>query len=44
MSRESLESIFEGVRDGLYSIRYAAALLGWTVEDICEAVFGEIVL
>lgn len=36
--------LLEQVRQGLVSARYAARLLDWTVDDVCEAAFGEVVL
>jgi hypothetical protein len=44
LSKEALEQLFNAILDGSVSIRYAAALLGWTVDDVCEVVFGDIVL
>ena len=44
MSKESLEALFEAVREGFVSVRYAAVLLDWTVDDVCEVAFGEVVL
>ena len=34
----------EQVRQGLASVRFAAAALGWTVDEVCIAAFGEVVL
>lgn len=44
MTKEEIERVLELVREGLMSVRYAAILLDWTVDDVCEAAFGEVVL
>lgn len=44
MTQEEIERILEAVREGMMSVRYAARLLDWTVDDVCIAAFGEIVL
>jgi hypothetical protein len=44
MTPEEIEDLIERVRQGLASIRYAANVLDWTVDDVCEAAFGEVVL
>lgn len=44
MTKEEIERIIEMVREGLMSARHAAVLLDWTVDDVCEAAFGEVCL
>jgi hypothetical protein len=34
----------ERMRRGLASARYVAKVLDWTVDDVCMAAFGEVVL
>ena len=44
VSREALEALYEAIQEGFVSIRYAANLLDWDVDTVCEAVFGDVVL
>ena len=44
MSPEEVEELIERVRQGLASARYAARVLNWTVDEVCEAAFGEVTL
>lgn len=32
------------VKQGMMSARYVAGILDWTVDDVCIAAFGEVVL
>lgn len=41
---EETEKLIKQVRQGFTSVRYAARELNWTVDDVCEAAFGEVVL
>jgi hypothetical protein len=44
MTPDEIEALIERVREGLASVRYAASVLDWTVDDVCIAAFGEVVL
>ena len=44
MTPEEIDELIEQVRQGLASARYAARVLGWTVDDVCEAAFGKVTL
>jgi hypothetical protein len=44
MTEEEIKLLIEQVREGLASARYAAKLLDWTVDEVCEVAFGEVVL
>ena len=44
MTEQEIAELIERVRQGLASVRYAAKELGWTVEDVQIAAFGDIVL
>jgi hypothetical protein len=44
MTKSEVEELLERVRQGLASVRYAAAVLGWTVDEVCIAAFGEVTL
>ena len=40
MSPAEIEELIERVRQGLASVRYAAVMLNWTVDEVCIAAFG----
>ncbi|HWI67551.1 MAG TPA: hypothetical protein VNS88_04160 [Nitrospiraceae bacterium] len=42
--QKNKDELIEQVRQGLASARYAARVLGCTVDDVCEAAFGEVTL
>ena len=44
MKPDEIEELIERVRQGFASVRYVAKILGCTVDDVCLAAFGEIVL
>lgn len=44
MTPEEIDVLIERVRQGLVSVRYAAKLLDWTVDEVCEVAFGEVTL
>jgi hypothetical protein len=44
MTEQEIKELIEQVRQGLASARYAARKLGWTVDEVCIAAFGEVTL
>ena len=44
MTALEIEELIERVRQGLTSVRYAAEVLDWTVDEVCLAAFGEITM
>lgn len=41
-TQQEVEALLAMVREGNASVRYAAAELGWTVEEVQIAAWGEI--
>lgn len=38
------KGVLHRVRAGLCSVRFAAQLLDWTIDDVCMAVWGRVTL
>ena len=44
LPKDEVEAILQKVGDGLMTVRLAAELLGWTMDEVQEAIWGEILL
>ena len=42
MSRPATEVLLDQVKEGYRSVRNAASELGWTVDEVCMEVWGEL--
>ena len=42
LSPAEVEELIDRVRQGLASVRYAAQVIDWTVDEVCMAAFGEV--